>query len=135
VLDEVREAAQADGDVVPVVLGGAADADLNALERGATVVVQKPLRADFALDVACAMWKGKPVIGSPVGGIPDQIVPHATGYVVSTVEGAAFRLRNLLNSPELIGRMGAAARETVRHRFLITRDLADHLGLLAHLTK
>jgi trehalose synthase len=119
----------------PSCSAGAPDADLNALERGATVVVQKPLRADFALDVACAMWKGKPVIGSPVGGIPDQIVSQATGFIVSTVEGAAFRLRHLLNSPELIGRMGAAAREMVRHRFLITRDLADHLGLLAHLTK
>jgi trehalose synthase len=134
VLDEVREAAQADPDLLPLVLAGDSDADLNALERGATIVVQKPLRADFALDVACAMWKGKPVIGSPAGGIPFQIPQGVTGYVVETVEGAAFRIRHLLNNPELIGRMGAAGREHVRRHFLLTQQLASYLALLAHLT-
>jgi trehalose synthase len=80
--------------------------------------------------VAEAMWKGKPVIGGTASGIRFQIIHEVTGYTVHSVEGAAFRLRYLFNNPELIGRMGAAAREHVRRNFLITRHLSDYLTLL-----
>jgi trehalose synthase len=135
VLDEVREAASRDPDIIVLVLPPDPQAELNALERAATIVIQKPQRTDFGVDVAAAMWKGKPVIGSLAGGLPDQIVFNVTGYTVETVEGAAFRIRHLLGNPELIGRMGAAGREHVRRNFLITRHLGDYLALLAHLTR
>src|SRR6266404_84645 len=109
--------------------------ELNALERAATIAIQKPLKADFTLEVASAMWKGKPVIGTIAGGIPFQMVVNVTGYTEETVEGAAFRIRQLLSNPELIGRMGAAGREHVRRNFLVTRHLSDYLALLAHLTR
>ena len=69
------------------------------------------------------------------GGLPQQIVYDVTGYTVSSVEGAAFRLRHLLNAPELIARMGAAGREHVRRSFLITRHLTDYMALLIHLSR
>ena len=108
---------------------------MNALERAAVIVLHKPLTTGFGIDVAAAMWKGKPVIGSVAGGIPVQIVSGVTGYTVETVEGAAFRTRQLLSNPELIGRMGAAGREHIRRNFLITRHLGDYLALLALLTR
>jgi trehalose synthase len=132
---EVGEAASQDPDVCALTLPPDPGADLNALERAATVVFHKPLRGDFGIDAAAAMWKGRPVVGSMAGGLPFQIVSGATGYTVDTVEGAAFRVRYLLANPELIGRMGAAGREHVRRHFLITRHLADYLALLAHLCK
>jgi trehalose synthase len=135
VLDEISASVGQDQDIISVALEPDSEADLNALERAATVVLQKPLRTDFGLDVAMAMWKGKPVIGSTAGGIPFQIVSGVTGYTVETVEGAAFRIRYLLSNPELIGRMGAAGREHVRRHFLITRQIGDSLALLAHLVK
>ena len=135
VLAEVHDAASHDPDVSVVVLPPDPQSELNALERAATIVIQKPLKTDFGVEVAAAMWKGKPVIGSMAGGIPFQIVFGVTGFTVETVEGAAFRIRHLLSNPELIGRMGAAAREHVRRNFLITRHLGDYLALLAHLTK
>lgn len=135
VLSDVREAAGQDPDVTVVVLPPDPQLELNALERAATVVIQKPLKADFAIDVATAMWKGKPVIGTIAGGIPFQMVVNVTGYTVETVEGAAFRIRHLLSNPEMIGRMGAAGREHVRRNFLVTRHLSDYLALLAHLTR
>jgi len=134
VLAETQEAASQDPDITVVELPPDPQAELNALERAATIVLQKPLFIDFGLDVATAMWKGKPVIGSLAGGIPSQIVSKVTGYTVETVEGAAFRVRHLLSNPEMIGRMGAAGREHVRRNFLITRHLGDYLALLAHLT-
>jgi trehalose synthase len=135
VLAEVQQAASQDPDVTVVVLPPDPQAELNALERAATIVIQKPLKTDFGVDVATAMWKRKPVIGSLAGGIPFQMVFGVTGYTVETVEGAAFRIRHLLSNPELIGRMGAVAREHVRRNFLIIRHLGDYLALLAHLTK
>ncbi len=135
VLADVQEAAARDPDLVVVTLPPDPQTELNALERAATAVIHKPLETDFGIDVAAAMWKGKPVIGSAVGGIPFQIAQGLTGYVVETVEGAAFRIRYLLNNPELIGRMGAAGREQVRRHFLVTRHLASDLALLAHLTR
>jgi len=80
------------------------------------------------------MWKGKPVIGGASGGIVVQIIHGVTGYTVTSVEGCAYRIRYLLNNPDLMRRMGEAGREHVRQNFLITRELRDHLTLLAHLT-
>lgn len=134
-LGEVQDAASRDPDLLAIVLPPDPQLELNALERAAAIVVHKPTETDFALDVAAAMWKGKPVIGSPAGGIAFQVSHGATGYLVETVEGAAFRIRHLLNNPELIGRMGAAGREHVRRNFLLTRHLASYLALLAHIAR
>ena len=135
VLADVQEAASPDPDIAVIVLPPDPQTELNALERASTIAIQKPLKADFTIEVATAMWKGKPVIGTIAGGIPFQMVVNVTGYTVETVEGAAFRIRQLLSNPEMIGRMGAAGREHVRRNFLITRHLSDYLALLAHLTR
>jgi trehalose synthase len=133
VLAELREAAHRDPDILIRELPPDAHTEINALQRGATIVLQKSVRGAFGLGAAEAMWKGKPVIGGFVGGLPHQIVYDVTGYTVHSVEGAAFRLRHLLNNRELIARMGAAGREHVRRSFLITRHLVDYMALLIHL--
>ncbi len=54
---------------------------VNALQRHAKVVVQKSLAEGFGLTVAEGMWKGRPVVGSRVGGIQDQIA-EGTGILL-----------------------------------------------------
>lgn len=130
VLTEVREAAARDPDIHLVQLPPEADLEINALQRTATIVLQKSIKEGFGVTVSEAMWKGKPVVGGTAGGIAVQIIDDVTGYVVHSTEGAGFRLRHLLNNPGLIARMGAAGREHVRRNFLITRQLADYLTLL-----
>jgi trehalose synthase len=134
VLAEVRGAAAGDRDVHPLVLPPDAAHEINVLQRAATVVLHKPLQEDFGLSVAEAMWKGKPVIGSFAGGIPVQVIFEVTGFTVNSIEGAAFRIRQLLDSPDLVARLGGAGREYVRRNFLITRHLGDYIALLASLT-
>jgi trehalose synthase len=131
VLAQVHETAAKDPDIHAVVLPPDAAREINALQRAAAVVIHKPLQEDFGLSVAEAMWKGKPVVGSYAGGIPVQVIPEVTGYTVNSVEGAAFRIRQLLDSPDVMARFGGAAREYVRRNFLITRHLGDYLALLA----
>lgn len=133
VLAEVRDSAARDADVHPLVLPPDAALEINALQRAAAVVIHKPLREDFGLGVAEAMWKGKPVVASFAGGLPAQVIAEVTGFAVNSVEGAAFRIRQLLQSPDLMARLGGAAREHVRRNFLITRHLGDYLALLATL--
>jgi len=104
--------------------------EINAFQRGATVVVQKSLKEGFGLVVSEAMWKSKPVVGSNVGGIKRQIVHGVTGYLVNSIEGAAVRIKQLLANKEFRDDMGLHAKERVRHRFLIIRHLRDYLLLI-----
>ena len=104
--------------------------EINAFQRGATVVVQKSLKEGFGLVVSEAMWKSKPVVGSNVGGIKRQIVHGVTGYLVNSIEGAAVRIKQLLANKEFRDNMGFHAKERVRHRFLIIRHLRDYLLLI-----
>jgi len=133
-LAEVREAAARDPGLHALVLPADAGLEINALQRAAALVIHKPLREEFGLTVADAMWKGKPVIGSAAGGIPAQVIPEVTGFIVHSIEGAAFRIRQLLQNPDLMARLGGASREHVRRNFLITRHLGDYLALLATMT-
>ncbi|MDR5702572.1 MAG: glycosyltransferase [Armatimonadota bacterium] len=133
VLSEVMEAAAGDPNIHVLLLPPTADLEINALQRAATIILQKSIREGFGLTVAEGMWKGKPVIGGFAGGITVQIIYGVTGYTVNSVEGCAFRIRYLLNNPEVARQMGENAREYVRQNFLITRDLIDHLALMVSL--
>ncbi|MDH5739179.1 MAG: glycosyltransferase [Nitrospira sp.] len=130
VLAEVQQAAENDPDIHILQLPPEADREINALQRGATIVIQKALKEGFGVTVSEAMWKGKPVIGGTAGGVSTQIVNEATGFIVHSVEGAAFRIRYLLSNPGVINRMGAMAKEHVRRNFLITRHLSDYFTIL-----
>ncbi len=129
VLNEVKEYAGNDPDIFILLLPPFSDKDINALQRSATLVLQKSIKEGFGLTVSEAMWKCKPVIGGAVGGIPLQIIHGVTGFLVHSVEGAAFRIRQLLNHPEMSKRMGEKGREFVRKNFLITRQIRDYLSI------
>jgi len=132
---EVREAAGRDSDLHVLELRPSERVEVNALQRAATIVLQKSTREGFGLGVAEAMWKSKPVIGGFAGGITAQVVYGVTGYTVNSVEGAAFRARQLLADRGLRERIGAAGREHVRQNFLLTRHLGDMLALMATLAR
>jgi trehalose synthase len=103
---------------------------VNALQRTAAVVVQKSIREGFGLTVAEAMWKGTPVIGGNVGGIKRQIQDGVNGFLVDSIEQAAARIVQLLKDRSLASRLGKAARESVRSRYLMTRQIEDWLDLM-----
>lgn len=133
VLAEVQAAVGVDPDVHILLLPPTANLEINALQRAATIVLQKSTREGFGLTVAEALWKGKPVIGGETGGITVQVIPGQTGYTVNSPEGAAFYIKRLLNDPARMAAMGEQAREYARHRFLITRHLQDYLGLMVYM--
>jgi trehalose synthase len=105
---------------------------VNALQRRADVIAQKSLAEGFGLTVSEAMWKGRPVVASDVGGIQDQIEDGRTGYLVEPTDLVAFadRVNTLLADPHDAERMGAAAATRVRDLFLGPRHLGQYVGLL-----
>jgi trehalose synthase len=102
---------------------------VNALQSRAAVILQKSIREGFGLTVAEAMWKGTPVIGGNVGGIRYQIEDGVNGFLVNTVEEAAARIIQLVKDEALRRRLGEAGRETVRQKFLLSRNLEQYLDL------
>jgi trehalose synthase len=126
VLEEVRSKAERDPDI-HVLLLPQDDIEINALQRASTIIVQKSLKEGFGLTVSEALWKGKPVVASNVGGIPLQITHKYSGLLCHSVEGAAFAIKQLLASPDYARRLGANGREHVRNNFLLTRHLRDYM--------
>lgn len=59
-----------------------------------------------------------------------QVRDYQTGFLVHSPEGCAFRIRYLLQRPELAKQMGMTAKEFVRRHFLITRNVRDYLTLM-----
>jgi trehalose synthase len=111
---------------------------VNALQRDASVVVQKSLAEGFGLTVAEAMWKSRPVVASRIGGIADQIENGTSGVLLADpADMVAFggAIRRLLEEPQRAAAMGAAARERVRARFLGTHSLLSYLDLIRPLAK
>lgn len=104
---------------------------VNALQRRAAVVLQKSIREGFGLTVAEAMWKGAAVIGGNVGGIRYQIQDGVNGFLVNNVQEAADRIVQLVKDENLRRRLGQAGRETVRQKFLLTRNLEQYLDLFS----
>jgi len=96
-------------------------------------VLQKSLKEGFGLTVSEALWKGRPVIAGAVGGIPLQIAHRYSGILTHSVEGTAFWIKQLLNSPDYARRLGENGREHVRNNFLLTRHLRDYLLLFLFL--
>lgn len=106
---------------------------VNALQRHAAIVVQKSLEEGFGLTVTEAMWKGRPVVASAVGGIQDQIEDGVNGVLLkdpTDLETFAELLCDLLCNPEHSDQLGAAAKERVRERFLGIDHLLNYADLL-----
>ncbi len=134
ILAEVNEAAAGDPDIHVLELPAASPLEVNALQCGSTVILQKSLREGFGLTVTEALWKKKPVVASAVGGIPLQVIHKQTGLLAHSVEGTAYQVRFLLSHPEIARHLGQQGHEHVRENFLITGNLKRYLTLFLHLT-
>jgi len=100
---------------------------VNAIQRLATVVVQKSLAEGFGLTVTEAMWKAKPVVASDVGGIQDQITSEHNGLLIedpSDLDAFGSALRRLAADGGLARRLGQAARCRVLESYLEDSQLA-----------
>jgi trehalose synthase len=109
---------------------------VNALQRHASVVVQKSLVEGFGLTVTEPMWKSRPVVASDVGGIHDQIVDGESGLLLADpadLDGCAELIATVLHDDHLARRLGAAAEQRVRDQYLGDRHLIQYAELFDEL--
>ncbi len=108
---------------------------VNALQRHATVIAQKSLAEGFGLTVAEGMWKGRPVVGSAVGGIIDQIADGTGILLPDPRDGQAFGMavRRLLDDPDEASRMGRAAHAHIREQYVGDLHLLRYERLFSEL--
>jgi trehalose synthase len=109
---------------------------VNALQRRADVVVQKSLAEGFGLTVAEAMWKERSVVASAVGGIVDQVEDGKSGLLLkdpSDLETLGELVGSLLDDDGGCREMGRHGKERVLDRFLVSRELMEHVDLLGTL--
>lgn len=101
--DRVRFLGYVPDEVLPV-LYSSADATLFTLNY-----------EGFGLVLTESLASGTPVIGAPVGGVPDVIEDGETGFVVPRDKRQfAHRITQLANDPELVADMSAAAAEAAK---------------------
>jgi len=106
---------------------------VNALQRRADVVVQKSLAEGFGLTVAEAMWKGRPVVASRVGGIEDQIEDGESGVLIddpTDLDAFGSAVVDLLHDPQRAAAFGREARLRVIREFLAPRHLMQQAQLV-----
>lgn len=129
VLADVKEKAGNDPDIHILCLQPTSNIEINALQRASTIILQKSVKEGFGLTVSEGLWKRKPVIAGAVGGIPQQITHKYSGILTHSIEGTAYWIKQLLQSPEFAKKLGENGREHVRNNFLVTRHLREYLLL------
>ncbi len=132
IYNQVLEAKGNDPDITALLVEDI-PSEINAFQRTAAVIVQKSIREGFALTVSEALWKGKPVVASRVGGIPLQIKHKYGGLLCNSIEGAAFSIKQLLNAPVYAKKLGENGKEHIRQNFLLTRHIKEYLLLFLSL--
>ncbi len=85
----------------------------------------------FPNTVLEALSSGTPVIGSRIGGIPEQIKDGQTGFLVEPGDPLemAVKMELLLSRPDIRETMSGAAAEDARRRFCQLRMCEDYLNL------
>jgi len=130
VLDEIRNLTDKDADISLLLLDPDSHLTINCLQRRADVIVQYSRREGFGLTVTEALWKGKPVVVRPTGGLAAQVTPDDTGLHAWTPEGLARQVLYLLANPGEAARLGRNGREVVRRRYLLPVYLRNWLRML-----
>ncbi len=102
-------------------LGGLAPADLAQEVARCAVYVLVSRQETLPVAILEAMAAGKPVVASPVGGVPRVVHEGETGFLVphGDPDALASRLVQLLRDPGLRARLGANARRAALERFTL----------------
>jgi trehalose synthase len=111
---------------------------VNAIQRHASIVVQKSLAEGFGLTVTEAMWKRKPVVATAVGGIVDQIEDGVHGLLVhdpADLQAFGAAVESLLRDREDAAELADNARQRVTDEFLGDRHLEQYVRLFEQLPR
>jgi trehalose synthase len=130
IIYEVQQEVGNDPGIHLLVLPPVSDLAINVIQRVATVIIQKSVQEGFGLTVSEALWKARPVVATPVGGIKLQVLPEKTGLLARTNEEMAAAVVRLLRNPGFAEQLGKAGHEHVRQNFILPIYLKRWLEVL-----
>lgn len=132
ILADIYEQAKDDPDIHILNLSPLSHLEINAIQRASGVIMQPSIKEGFGLTVTEALFKEKPVIASPVGGIPMQLRHGETGYFYQNPERSAERIIFLLRNPAAAELVGTRGRRYVEEHFLLPARMADYLRAIGN---
>ena len=102
---------------------------LNAIQQASTIIYALSTKEGFGLVASEAAIKRMPVIVSNVGGLPQQVIPGKTGYIVNNENEAAQYTINLLKDQNLRNTFGVEARQYILSKFITPIDARNQINL------
>lgn len=126
VYEKVMKEAEGDKDIN--IYSNLSDLEVNAFQTASDIILQKSIREGFGLTVTEGLWKGSPVIGGKVGGIPTQIKNE--DLLTQSIDETAQKILHLLENEEKRDKLGEKGKEWVRDNFLITRHILDYFNVM-----
>ena len=127
ILSSIQELTKGDPDVHILCLPPTSSFEINAIQRASQVVLQLSTKEGFGLTVTEALWKGKAVIATPIGGITQQIRDQESGYFHSNMKDTVENITYLLAHPRAAELMGKKGQLYVKDHFLLPDRVADYL--------
>jgi len=87
--------------------------------NAAVVVVPSEMQENCPMSIIEAMARGKPVVASRIGGVPELVQDGRTGFLVPPKDQRAFkdRIELLLDDANLRRRLGAAGRKLIEGEY------------------
>jgi Glycosyltransferase len=87
------------------------DEELPLLYASADITLFTSVYEGFGLVLLESLSSGTPVIGPPVGGVPDMIENDATGYIIERdPDSFAAKIEHVADHRETLRRMSTASR-------------------------
>lgn len=103
----------------------------NLIASAAFVIVPSEWYENCSMVVLESMAMGKPVIGSRIGGIPEQIEDGKTGFlfVMGDQHELGEKMTVLINNSELRCKMGQAARQKLENEYSLEQHCQKLLNI------
>ena len=134
--EEMVRRAHEEPDVFVLNMGNdVGNTELNVLQRVATVNIQRGLRKGFGMWISDALWKQRPCVVAPEGGLTHQVIDGETGLVADSGEEFAAAVARLLDDPQHAEELARRGHELVRRDFLITRYMRDCMRIFGDLQR
>ena len=112
-------------------LGKVSQEDLLKAYDACDMLVQPSIQEGFGLVISEAMCFAKPVIGSNVGGIPEQVADGTNGFLFKAGDHLelAEHICTLIEDPGLRKKMGRACKKIALTRFCVDRGFGEHCDI------
>ena len=127
IFNKISQLTKDDPDIHVICLPPTSNHEINALQRASQVILQLSIKEGFGLTVTEALWKGKPVIATPVGGITQQLRDQEYGFFHTDIGDTADNIVYLLTHPRAAELMGRRGHLYVKDHFLMPDRVTDYL--------